>query len=100
MSESKKKEAGLEIQLDDAVARGTYANLMLVNHSESEVLLDFVFVQPHAPRAKVSSRIIASPRQAKRFMLALKDSLDRYEEVFGPIDRLVPEFEGDREKRH
>ncbi len=89
MSETKKKEASLEIQLDDAVAQGTYANLMVVNHSESEILLDFVFVQPHAPRAKVSSRIVASPRQAKRFMQALQDSLARYEEVFGPIDRPV-----------
>lgn len=89
MSEKKKNEASLEIQLDDAVSQGTYANLMVVNHSESEVLLDFVFVQPHAPRAKVNSRIVASPRQAKRFLLALQDSLARYEEVFGPIDRPV-----------
>jgi len=86
MSENKKKDASLEIQLDDAVAQGAYANLMVVNYSESEVLLDFIFVQPHAPRAKVNSRIVASPRQAKRFMLALQDSLARYEEVFGPID--------------
>ena len=100
MSDPKKKEASLEIQLDDAVAKGTYANLMVVNHSESEVTLDFVFVQPHAPRAKVSSRIIASPLQAKRFMLALRDSLARYEDVFGPIERPVVMAKGDHEKTH
>jgi len=100
MSETKKKEASLEIQLDDAVAQGTYANLMVVNHSETEVMLDFVFVQPHTPRAKVSSRIIASPRQAKRFMMALKDSLTRYEEVFGPIDWPAQAPEGSKGKSH
>ncbi len=100
MSENKKKDASLEIQLDDAVAQGTYANLMVVNHSESEVLLDFIFVQPHAPRAKVSSRIVASPRQAKRFMLALQDSLARYEEVFGPINMAAAPQEKMRTTNH
>ena len=90
MSDEKKKEAKLEIQLDEAIAQGTYANLMVVNHSETEITLDFIFVQPHAPRAKVNSRIIASPRQAKRFMLALRDSIARYEEIFGPIDAPAP----------
>lgn len=100
MSEEKKNETKLEIQLDEAIAQGTYANLMVVNHSETEIMLDFVFVQPHAPRAKVNSRIIASPRQAKRFMLALRDSLARYEEIFGPVDPQEPPAGADPQTSH
>ena len=58
----------LQIQLDDAVAQGQYANMSLVNHTETEFVLDFVFIQPLEPRAKVRSRIISSPKHAKRFL--------------------------------
>ena len=37
----------------DAVSQGAYVNLTLVNHSETEFVMDFIFVQPHEPRARV-----------------------------------------------
>jgi len=54
MSEgTKPPEIQLQIQLDDDVANGRYANMALVNHSETEFTLDFIYVQPQQPRAKV-----------------------------------------------
>lgn len=85
MSE-KKKEMQLEIQLDEKTAQGSYVNLAVVNHSESEFVLDFMFVQPQAPQAKVNSRIIISPRHAKRLVATLEENLRRYEEAFGALD--------------
>lgn len=76
----------LQIQIDDATSQGNYVNLTLVNHTETEFVLDFIFVQPHEPRAKVRSRIISSPKHAKRLMLALQDNLARYESRFGAVD--------------
>ena len=76
----------LQLQLDDDVAQGIYANLVLINHTENEFVLDFVFFAPGAPRAKVRSRIISSPRHVKRLLGALKTNLEKYEERFGPIE--------------
>jgi hypothetical protein len=76
----------LQIHLPPELAGGAYANLTLVNHTETEVVLDFIFVQPLEPRAQVRSRIISSPRHAKRLLIALQDNLARYEQRYGPID--------------
>jgi hypothetical protein len=76
----------LEIQLDEEIAQGAYCNLAIVNHSDTEFTIDFVFVQPQAPRAKVRSRVITSPRHAKRLLLALQENLARYERAFGPVE--------------
>jgi len=86
MSEEKKKDVKLEIQVDDDVAQGVYANLAVVNHSDAEFIIDFIFVQPQAPRAKVRSRVITSPKHVKRLLLALEDNLKKYEQRFGTID--------------
>ena len=86
MSEPENKGLTLEIQLDEEMAQGAYANLAVVNHNDAEFVLDFIFVQPQAPRAKVRSRVITSPRHAKRLLLALQENLARYENTFGPIE--------------
>jgi hypothetical protein len=75
----------LQIQIDDAVANGQNVNMALVNHTETEFTLDFIYVQPHQPRAKVLSRIITNPKHLKRLLGALQDSLAKYEERHGPI---------------
>ena len=89
MSEPQGKEVKLEIQLDEETAQGVYVNLAVVNHNDSEFTLDFIFVQPQAPRAKVRSRIITSPRHAKRMLLALQENLAHYEKSYGPIEPAI-----------
>lgn len=86
----KPTEKKLKIHLPDDVAQGSYANLTMVNHTETEFILDFCFVQPQDPQARVRSRIISSPRHTKRFLQALADNVDRYEARFGPIDVSKP----------
>jgi hypothetical protein len=76
----------LQIELDDATAQGAYCNLVFLNHNDTEFTFDFVYVQPGAPRARVRSRIILSPRHAKRFLRALESNVARYEQVFGKIE--------------
>jgi hypothetical protein len=90
MSEPTTKEIKLEIQLDEEIAQGVYCNLAVVNHNDAEFTLDFIFVQPQAPRAKVRSRVITSPRHVKRLLLALQENLTRYERSFGPVEAAVP----------
>ena len=85
MEEKKPQEVKLEIQLDEEIAQGSYVNLAVVNHNESEFVIDLIFVQPQTPRAKVRSRVILSPQHAKRFVAALQDNIGRYEQNFGEI---------------
>jgi hypothetical protein len=76
----------LQVQIDDDVAQGMYSNLVLLNHTENEFVLDFAFIQPANGRAKVRTRIISSPRHTTRLLQALQKNLERYEERFGAID--------------
>jgi len=84
----------IQIQIDDDVAQGTYTNLVLINHNENEFILDFAFIQPGTPRAKVRARMISSPRHTKRLLAALQKNLDRFEERFGAIEITEPDDEG------
>lgn len=63
-----------------------YSNLVLINHTENEFLLDFAFFAPGAPRAKVRARVISSPHHTKRLLKALLKNVERYEERFGQIE--------------
>jgi len=85
MDEKKPQEVKLEIQLDEETAQGAYVNLAVVNHNEAEFVVDLIFVQPQTPRAKVRSRVILSPQHAKRFVAALQENINRYEQNFGEI---------------
>lgn len=76
----------IQIDLDEGTAQGAYANLVLINHSDNEFVFDFAFLQPNAPRARVRSRIVSSPRHTKRMLRALEVNVRRYEERFGTID--------------
>ena len=55
----------LQIDLDEVTAQGAYSNLVLINHNDNEFVLDFAYVQPGAPRARVRSRVISSPKAAE-----------------------------------
>ena len=83
--ESKSKQNQLNIELDETVAEGSYANLAIINHSVSEFVVDFVNVMPGQPKAKVKSRIILTPQHAKRLVKALAENVKRFEENHGEI---------------
>lgn len=76
---------GVQIELTDDVAQGTYANLAVIAHSSSDFVLDFIRMVPGVPKAKVKSRIILTPENAKRLFFALQDNLTKFEEQYGPI---------------
>ena len=79
------KPVKLEIQMDELTAQGIYTNLAGVTHSETEFVLDFLFLQPSQPKAKLRARIITSPVHTKRFVKTLIENIQRYEERFGEI---------------
>lgn len=78
-------ENQLNIELSEEVAEGTYSNLAVITHSNTEFVLDFIRVMPGVPKARVKSRIILTPEHAKRFMRALEDNLEKFEAINGRI---------------
>lgn len=85
---SKKKndnQKQLNIAIDESVANGIYSNLAIINHSNSEFIVDFITVMPGSPKAKVTSRVILTPEHVKRFKKALEDNIMRYENTNGEI---------------
>ncbi|MBI3185128.1 MAG: DUF3467 domain-containing protein [Myxococcales bacterium] len=86
MAETKPAEIQLQIQLDDQLANGAYINMALVNHTETEFTLDFIYVQPQQPKATVRSRIITNPKHMKRLLSAIQDNLAKFEARFGTIE--------------
>jgi hypothetical protein len=82
----KTPEIQLQIQLDDEIANGHYINMALVNHTETEFTIDFIYVQPQQPKAKVRSRVITNPKHMKRLLVAMQDNLAKFEAKFGTIE--------------
>ena len=76
----------IQLQIDDAVALGMYVNMAMLNHNETEFVIDFIYVQPQAPKAVVRARVINSPKHMKRLLHALQDNVAKYEAQFGKID--------------
>jgi len=79
------KQGELNIELSEDVAQGTYSNLAIITHSNSEFIVDFVRMMPGIPKAKVKSRIILTPQHAKRLMRALIDNVRKFESINGEI---------------
>lgn len=62
-----------------------YINFAMIGHTPSEVIIDFVRVLPGNPHAKVQTRVLLTPMNAKLLLNALAENLERYEAQFGPI---------------
>jgi hypothetical protein len=93
MTENKEnKPLNLEVQLDEITALGQYVNMMVVQHSPTEFVLDFIFVPPGQPRARVRSRIILAPEHARSLLKVLAENIGIFEKRFGEIK--LPEHPG------
>lgn len=85
-----KKPQELKIELTPEVAAGHYSNFTVISHGPTEFFLDFITVAPNMPQAKVQSRVIMTPENAKNLLMALNDNVKRYESTFGEIKRTLP----------
>ena len=75
----------LNIEISEEVAEGHYSNLAIITHSHAEFVIDFVNVMPGTPKSKVKSRVILTPQHAKRFMKALTEYVNSFEQLNGKI---------------
>ena len=73
----------LDIKIGDEELKGRYANLVRVNHTREEFILDFINFVP--PQGAVTSRVVMSPGHVKRLIRALGENIARYEGSFGDV---------------
>jgi hypothetical protein len=62
----------------------TYSNLAIISHSPSEVFFDFARVMP-SMKARVVTRMVLTPLNAKLLLRALTDNLEKFEAQYGEI---------------
>jgi len=79
------KPQQVNIEIGEKEAEGIYANLVLVAHSATEIVMDFARIMPGAPKTRVQARIIMTPTHAKLLQKTLDDNLKKYEKQFGDI---------------
>tara|TARA_B100000003_G_C10916562_1_gene365479 strand:- start:1609 stop:1935 length:327 start_codon:yes stop_codon:yes gene_type:complete len=85
MDKNQNKTQQINIELDEKVSSGEYANFVVVTHSPAEFVLDFTRILPGVPKAKVHSRIVMAPQHAKAFLGALNDNIKKFEDKNGQI---------------
>ncbi|HEX2623247.1 MAG TPA: DUF3467 domain-containing protein [Phototrophicaceae bacterium] len=62
-----------------------YSNAAIVSQTHSEIIVDFLQILPNDPRARVQTRIAMTPANAKLFLRALEQNLEKFEEKNGEI---------------
>ncbi len=80
-----------QIKLDASAAETTYSNFVLVAAGPEEMVLTFGMRAADDANVKINDRVILSPKNAKRFLAALSQSMRTYEERFGVIDASFPQ---------
>ena len=80
----------IKVELSPEVAAGQYSNRASISPGAGEFFLDFISLTPNMPHAKVLSRIVMTPENAKNLLFALRDNVQRYEQTFGEIKPTRP----------
>jgi hypothetical protein len=89
----------VSLELGEKEAEGIYANLCVISHSSSEVILDFARALPGTPKSRVYARIIMTPQHAKSLLGALGSNLKKFEEQYGEIRSVPPGDADDKDRK-
>lgn len=82
--QQKPKRAQVKLEIP-ANLTAQYVNFALITHSLSEIIMDVAQILPGTPKARVQTRLILTPTNAKLLHKALGDSIAKYETRHGEI---------------
>lgn len=82
---NQKQQKQIQIEVPNEEMPGRYANLAVISHGPNDFFIDAILMAPNTPKARVQSRIIMTPENAKQLLFALKDNVEKYEAAFGEI---------------
>ena len=78
-----KREVKIELPKDPSAI---YSNMVMITHTASEVIFDFIQVLPNDSRGRLQKRVMMTPTHSKLFLNALQESLTKYEAKHGAIE--------------
>lgn len=90
MANQPQNQQEIKIELTPEVAKGNYCNLAMIAHGPNEFFMDFINVAPNMNPARVQTRVIMTPGNAKQLLNALAENVQRYEKNFGEIKPRIP----------
>ena len=79
------KKQNIEFQIDPKSSDGQYANIVNILFNDIEFIFDFARILPGSPIAKINSRIIMNPKNAKALLKVLEERIKNYEAQYGEI---------------
>lgn len=88
-----KRRVNVEVPAD---LEAVYANLAVITHSASEIIIDFCRLLPNAPKSKVYARVLMTPMNAKLLHQALGQNLEKYEAQYGEIKTPKADYDVNR----
>ena len=80
----------IQIEVPNEEMQGHYANLAVITHGPNDFFFDMILLAPNTPKARVQSRIIMTPENAKQVLIALQQNIEKYEMTFGEIKPRTP----------
>lgn len=87
---NEKNQNQIQIEVPADEMQGRYANLAVISHGPNDFFIDMILMAPNTPKARVQSRIIMTPENAKQLLGALNENIRRYESTFGEIKQRTP----------
>ena len=87
-NENKQNQIQIEVPADEM--QGKYANLAVITHGPNDFFIDMILMAPNTPKARVQSRVIMTPENAKQLLIALNENVRKYEQAFGEIKPRQP----------
>ena len=84
------KQGQIQIEVPNDEMQGRYANLAVISHGPNDFFIDMILLAPNAPKARVQSRNIMTPENAKQLLAALQENVRKYEMAYGEIVPRTP----------
>ena len=84
-NDNNQKQNQIQIEVPNDELQGRYSNLAVIAHSPNDFFIDMILLAPNTPKARVQSRIIMTPENAKQLLVALNENIRKYEQQYGEI---------------
>ena len=68
--------ASINIEVPSALIAGVRSNVFMISHNEDEFVIDFAYLPPNQNNARVCSRVVLTPKQAKKILLTLEKNFE------------------------